>query len=155
MKRLCPTCNGWAKDLWNFCPYCGFSFGAERSGVLQECPPSASGSARSLAVEEERAKSGGESPSNQLADASDRSARPSDPAISAAGFQLVGAACQYAVAADWSKKWGDERTRFIIEELRYCSEQKLKEAAVDYFRVVCKPDAPPAAGERAVARNSD
>lgn len=77
----CPKCRMAVALHDNFCFQCGFSFGAERSEVLQGCPPSASGSERPIAVEQERAKSGSESPSNQLADASGRSARPSVRAV--------------------------------------------------------------------------
>lgn len=43
MSKLCPACGARGEDFHNYCWRCGFSFRAERSEVLQGCPPSASG----------------------------------------------------------------------------------------------------------------
>jgi len=152
MLKQCPECEANVLEDRASCFRCGFSFGAERSGVLQGCPPSASGSARPVAVEQIRVKSVSECNAYQLADASDRSAR----------FSVR------TVLEKWRLKERELRQCAKENRRRYLKDHysdRIRSAQLDDYTAdiyrncaadieAALSDAPPAAGERAVARNA-
>lgn len=163
----CINCGKETPNWLTHCTHCNtlIYVAAERSEVLQGCPPSATGSARVGAVEEERARPGTEASSKQVADSSDRSARESG---------LVGVLWQgtrrdtcYEIglrAIRLSHPQAAKAWRSLAVALEHFGEKDMPKfmdllAGINAALAVGErhgrqPDAPPAAGERALARNA-